>query len=675
MTKNFHYKTIKKILPALCLAILVWVGMGGVAHAGVADWLGFGLENILLNPILQLVAFIAYISFTLSSWFLAMCGTLMNVGIQLTVHLGAFINSNKIIYTVWGTIRDLSSMLLIFFILWAAIQMILSLKRAAYGSLLKSIIIAGILINFSFFFSQVLIDASNIVSLQFFNAMAPKQDVTYLPTDKLGDVITKTIKNGSGGISGIFTGSLGVNQWWSNKSTFGDTVKGAGSDTKLLMGIIIANYTGALVQVLAGLSFLAAAIATLWRSIVLLLLLGFSPIWIAAYAMPQLKEFRDQWMGPFQSNLIFLPVYMALMYVAILIISNSDLNSLVKNISVTTGNSTEVYLQLFIAFAIIIILINIPLVAALKMSGLKLGVVDNLSKSMSNFLKWGTTGRLKAGGAWAGRNTLGATAYGLNRSGAMAKLATWSPTAGIIASRGLSKVGSAGFGGKKGGYEGVLKQEKKDIDTMHERIGESIKRSDYETDEEYNDAKKAAQAAFRSNLTSPNLSLLSEKNVLNKLMASRGMREAAVKLNKEAGKQNDKDEARKARNAMGDVNKTILALRDEEGTSDAELKSLLTKIGESEKVNAARKALGLESITASAEQRVAEIQGNQQKRKEQIKELQKVVQELTKTIRKGEDVEKEEGNQKIMKELEKLTNKSESGGSSKPNKEEEKKTT
>ena len=527
-----YYKIIKKILPILFLAVVVWMGMGGVAHAqgAIASAAGWLFDKVLFNPVLQLVAYLAHILFSLSSMFLAMCGTLMNVGIQLTVHLGTFIHNNDIIYTVWGTIRDIASILLIFFILWAALQMILSLKSAGYATLIKNIVIAGILINFSFFLAQVLIDASNIVSLQFYNAMAPSQDVEYLPDDTLGQVISKTITNGSGGVSGIFSSALGVNQWWSNKSNFQSSVSTAGGDTNLLMGIIISNVAGTLVQILAGLSFLAAALATLWRSVILILLLGFSPIWIAAYAMPQLKDFKDQWMGPFKSNLLFLPTYLMFMYVAVLIISKSDLNFLVSNLSTNSGNTSGVYIQLFVAFAIIIILVNVPLIAALKFSSLNLKVVKSLGDSMESFRKWATTGRLKATSGWTGRNVVGQGAYALNKSDTLRGLARWSPAAGILASKGLSKVSSASFGGKKDGYDTSLKRQKKDIEAMHRRIGE-VERSDYGSIGEFKEAEKKAredQAGFRTSLIRPNL--------FNRMMGIRGNREAEAKLSEDARK-------------------------------------------------------------------------------------------------------------------------------------------
>ena len=537
MNKN----TFKKIISAISAIAITVVLSTHVAHAQAASAVGQAALNLItgisIGPIMFIVDVISYFALTLAGWFLALCGTLLNVSMQLTTHLGQFIQASPIIYTVWSTIRDVSSMLLIFFILWAAIQMILGLERANFGGLLKSIVIAGILINFSFFFAQVLIDGSNIISLQFFNAMAPNANATYQPNDSLGTIISKTIKDGSGGLSGIFATNLAVNQWWSNKSGI-QYITGL-KDTNQQIAIATANYTGALVQFLAALSFLAAAAAAIWRTVILVFLLGFSSIWIAAYAVPQLKEFKTRWMSLFQTNLVFMPVYLAMMYVSVLIISKSGLNSLVAAVSTasTAGNSMTAYVGLFMGFAIILIFINIPLFAALSVSGMSKGFIKDISDWSIKFTKTATVGRVKDSSAWIGRNSLGLAANRAARSDTIKTLSTISPLAGRYVNKGLDKVSTATFGGTKGGYEGVLKQKKKENEAMHKRIGE-VERADYDTKEEFDAAKdvaKARQKEFRASLTS------TRGNIMSLMLDKRARAETAAKLNKDADDQRKKD--------------------------------------------------------------------------------------------------------------------------------------
>lgn len=400
----------------------------------------------VLNPFSWILAAIegaSYLVFTIAGWFLKLCGVLLNISIQLTTHLGVFIRDNNIIYTVWETIRDFSSMLLIFFILYAAIQMILGIKPAQFKQLILSIVIAGILINFSFFITQVAIDTSNIVSLQFYNAIAPSNQISFDKNDSIATIVTKSIREGDGGLSGIFASSLGVNSWWNGKGEYKTSTGGVNGQILTILNY----YTGALVQVLAGLSILAAAIAALWRSIILIFLLGFSAIWIAAYAVPKLDEFKKIWSKHFQANLIFLPVYLAFLYVAVLIASKSGLHNITNT---KFPNPTDAYTQLFISFSFIIIVLNIPLLAAIQVSGLSIKFIDKLKGSISGLQKWATVGRLQAGGAWAGRNIGSRAASAVSRSETLRDFAGKS-VIGEMALKGLKK--TAGSYDKKLGEQ------------------------------------------------------------------------------------------------------------------------------------------------------------------------------------------------------------------------------
>ena len=222
---------MKKILPIFCLTLLVWVGMGGVAHANlgsdIASALGIGADG-LFGWILTIIGYIIYGILAIASFGLSIAAVVLNFSMYLTTHLDLFIKNTPAIYQIWGTLRDLASMVLIFSILIASIQMILNLKPPGYGTLLKNIIVAGVLINFSFFFTRVLIDGSNIVSLQFYNAMSSTPNVsqceltggtTYM-TCAIGAITS--LGTGNGGIANVFMGALDVTQWWSNKGQLKD---------------------------------------------------------------------------------------------------------------------------------------------------------------------------------------------------------------------------------------------------------------------------------------------------------------------------------------------------------------------------------------------------------------------------------------------------------------------
>jgi hypothetical protein len=507
---NFNYK---KIIPVICLAVFVWVAMGHVAQAQVAGIITslFGLSGTSLDIFNIVLSYFANVILEITSWLVSLTGILLNVSMYLTTHIGSFINDTPVIYTVWGIIRDFASVILIFFILFAAIQMILGLKTANFQSLIFSIIVMGILINFSFFFTRVIIDASNIVSLQFYNAMAPTAPDFGSGKIKISDLAPRMIS--SGGIADVFMGSLQIQSWSGNYGMLKDT------NYSHSLQIVLMSVGGIIVMIVTSLSFIAAAAAGIVRLAMLIFLLVFSPIWVATWALPQIKKYTEKWSNAFWAQILFMPVYLMFMYVAIRVLTESGLTNFIGS---TTSASTlqgglAPFINIFVGFSIVIFMLNIPLYIAVQIAGSSMGWTEKMFKNMKGSVK-----------GWVGRNTLGTAAYGLNRSGAMAKLATFSPAAGRLASKGLSGISSAGFSGKKGGYEGVLKQKKKEFEALHERLGE-VERSDYATEEEFNEAKKragAAQQSFRENLP--------KRSIFYGMMTSRASRESATKLNKEA---------------------------------------------------------------------------------------------------------------------------------------------
>ena len=405
----------------------------------------FNLVGIASNTILNAASVVfSEIILRLAAWFLSLCGTLLNVAMYFTTHLGMFIDASPVIFSVWQTIRDISSMLLIFFILWAAIQMILDLKSPNYGDMIKNLIIVGVLINFSFFFTRVLIDTSNIVSLQFYNAIAPANTASVCPQATSNGSATPTCSVGTitsslltaGGISDIMMKSLRVTAWYNgggaikdNSVSVGNTSLGNtlgtsntksddGASTKWI-NIMLITFGGTIVMVVVGISFLVVALACIWRLVVLIFLLAFSPVWIAAYAVPSLKDASKLWTDQLKSNLVFLPVYLGLTYVALKIVIDSHLN----DVSSSPAGLAS-FINLFVGFAIIIFMLTLPIATALKISGgNSLSWTNDMFSNMKGWAKnkalaparLAGTG-VKLGAGVAARATVGKFASSLDKS-------------------------------------------------------------------------------------------------------------------------------------------------------------------------------------------------------------------------------------------------------------------
>lgn len=452
---------LKKLTPTLLSIALVGIFAAPATHAqtgaiaqGLLALAPWDFVWTILSNIMQAIL-------TIVAYFVTLTGSLLNVAVFLTTNLGPFIRESEVIYSVWTIIRDLSSMVLIFFILWAAIQMILHLEQANYGALIKSIVIMGILINFSFFFTQIMIDASNIVSLQFFKAITPGQE--YTPGSTIGDWTSKAFTDG--GLSNVFMSALQVNAWYQNKGVVSGT-NGAADIQAAPIRIVLVTFGGIIVMLLASFSFLAAAAVCILRTAMLIFLLAFSPIWIAARAMPQLKDASSVWWKHFKTQLIFLPTYLIFMYVAIRILSESGLNKLTTTAVTATVTASQTnlgaYTSLFVGFGIVIIMINVPLIAAIKVAGAGGGTTE---KWFSSIYGWGR-GKIVGGLQNTWKNswnyTGGRAASAIARSDALQNFAA-SNLVGEYAYKGIKASAS--------GYDKKLSQQVKSRTDFAESLG------------------------------------------------------------------------------------------------------------------------------------------------------------------------------------------------------------
>lgn len=386
MTKRLRY-----ILP-LCTIALVAVASTHVAHAediltmfglNISQWIAESLANLF------------YTLQTIASWLVAIAGSLLNYSINLTLNIKTFVDNTPAIYDVWKAIRDISGMVIIFSLIYAALRLVLGFD-AKFGDLIKNIVIAGVLINFSFFATGIGIDASNVISIQLYNTIAPANSLN--PANMNPSNIQNTLDDG--GLSDIFMKSLDISSLYNNSKSISDVSQTDGGTWSLPLQIIIRGVTSIIIMLTAAFSFFFAALAFIVRFIILIMLLAFSPIWFASHILPQLKEYATKWTSLYIGQLTFMPVYLLLMYFALNVLTSSEY---FKNFGVQASASSiseqGQLLALMLNAVFVIILINIPLLAAVKLGGSATSWIDTK--------KYGAEGISRQISGFLGRNTVG----------------------------------------------------------------------------------------------------------------------------------------------------------------------------------------------------------------------------------------------------------------------------
>jgi hypothetical protein len=426
--KNKQLK-IGLLITAIALVVIVPMHMahawnfGNLVGLDFFSWLAAFLINNILLP--------------LASFFLYICGALLNKTIYFSLNIKAFVNQVPSVYTVWQSIRDVSGMLIIFVLLYEAVKMILGFDQK-FGSMIKNIIIGGILINFSFFITGVLIDTSNIVSLAIYRGITAQDP-----------------SSADGGLSGALMGQLKVQSLYDRSKTAKDSGTAQDSDeksssSKFLQTVLVGS-GGVMIMITTGLSFLAASLAFLARFIILVFLLAFSPIWFVSMIFPGMKQWSTKFSDQLKSQLIFMPIYLYLLYAAMSIVSKSSGILGNTNFGDAGAGTANSFVALAVNYAFIIVMLNLPLVAGLSLGGMASDFMNKIidTKKFSAQAMWGGLGRwtgnrAKQAGVGLAQTTGGRAASALNNSNLVNKFATTMPGFGKTLKSGLGKAG-AGF--------------------------------------------------------------------------------------------------------------------------------------------------------------------------------------------------------------------------------------
>ena len=118
----------------------------------------------LLGCVGQIIWGLIYIP---STYIIALAGWLFDITLAFT--LSTKILNLGFAKNGWVVTRDLANMFFIFILLYIAIATILEIAAYNAKALLARLIIVALLLNFSLFFTRVIIDASNILALAFYD--------------------------------------------------------------------------------------------------------------------------------------------------------------------------------------------------------------------------------------------------------------------------------------------------------------------------------------------------------------------------------------------------------------------------------------------------------------------------------------------------------------------------
>ncbi|MBI3633893.1 MAG: hypothetical protein HY226_06440 [Candidatus Vogelbacteria bacterium] len=299
------------VLPLFLLLLVIWPN---VTHAGLISWFTEKIGNIgsaiVSFPGKVFSAVIAAPLDALTKGFGALlyagtviifvaikgCYTLVSVFTNFIIQYSL---TNKaislnVIISVWQTTRDIANLSLIFILMYISIMTVLSLNGANTYKMLGKVILVGLLMNFSLSFTNIIIDATNIVALRFNDAIIG---------DKQGGVA-----NSIG--SALDVGNLMANTF--NTAVAGDT-SAPFNQALIVLGISV-------VLLIVTFVVMAGAGMFLIRVLKLMGVMISAPLAFAAIILPKTESYAKMWWEELIGNALLAPVFLFMVYISLNVI-------------------------------------------------------------------------------------------------------------------------------------------------------------------------------------------------------------------------------------------------------------------------------------------------------------------------------------------------------------------
>ncbi len=379
---------------------------GTGALAGLGRFNDFIFGN-LLEGITGIFAWLA-------SWVLAAGGYLLDVSIKYSIET----QNLKLpgIMTAWDVVRDVANMTFIFILVYIAIATILQVGGFDTKRTLSILIVVALLVNFSFFLTGVVIDASNILSLTIYNSLN--------------------------------SGNMTISEQFSNALAIESAFDSGAFETAKNYQLAIFNLLKGIFFLAAGFVFLAAAIMFIIRTLYLMWALVLSPIAFAAAVLPKTKQYFDKWLHGLIHNSFVAPLFLLLVLIVLKIIEGGDIITQkvagvtqTKSVGTLAGAfSSNPLGQNVDSFAIILVFFLIIglIIGALEISKQFAGGLADISVKYAGK----ATGFASGGAAALGRRTVGRASHALAESEWMKEKATAHPFLYGKMGKGLAEYGA-----------------------------------------------------------------------------------------------------------------------------------------------------------------------------------------------------------------------------------------
>jgi hypothetical protein len=318
-----------------------------------------------------------------SNFFLGLAGVLLNWTIVTTVfQFGNLIGNSPGMLIAWGVMRDIGNLILLFGFIYMGLMTIINAESYSSRKAISQLLIFAVLMNFSLFAAEAIIDVSNGLSSALYSQMNTScVEKTSLITAFTGNDCLNL------GIAGSIMRSTGLSGMLDVK------VDSLGNISQLVVG-----YLGlALFASIGAIVFFAATIMLAIRLVYLSFLMIVSPIGFAGMAVPQFQDFAKKWWKTLIDQSFFAPVLFLLIYISLRVTDSFASVAPERSLANAIMNPQSSSMAIVMMFLLIIGFLVFSLIAAKSMGAQGAQGAINFSTKIVR----GSYGRV--GGAITGR--------------------------------------------------------------------------------------------------------------------------------------------------------------------------------------------------------------------------------------------------------------------------------
>lgn len=276
---------------------------------------GAAEESVKLN--------LAILDNILYSFFTGIGGSVLWLGgVALDSALGYFVANMKstldtlgmdeAINNIWTVVRDIFNLIFIFSLIFIGFRTILDAESSSARKALGYLIAAALLINFSLYFTKVIIDFSNLASFQIYQLINVEGGYE---SAMFGLVHVK-------GIAGTFMTYTDLTSYASENTEFMNQLS---SGKVINLKFVAFAFIIMIFMLSAGFVFLAGAVILIGRFVALILYMMFSPAMFLGWIYPGFSKYSSKWWSSFLNHAVTAPAYLFMLY-----LSASTLENVVK---------------------------------------------------------------------------------------------------------------------------------------------------------------------------------------------------------------------------------------------------------------------------------------------------------------------------------------------------------